>query len=1052
MEFWEFLLQKEGDRSWLPLESCESEILEGRYRIMARSGQSNIPVEIRISYLDLDATPPKRRTHKRTGRVNDQGLVAVMPFTQLRVGKWDIRCSGHGSGESNTPWTHSVQLQVLEEQAHYVYDFDPELESDLSDLEAELNPTFTEEQTPDIASQPSTLGDSTQNESELGKLELSKPKLGEPDSIEENLGEPQQGELNSSVLDLHGLEAVELEASELKEDISNDAGSNRPTEAIAPDQPEQTDLQPTDTDELSDPLNPTGSEEPPDSLIDDLDALLNIGQIDSGSSDELPKEPSSELLDEERDSRSERLRQRPSTPDQSLGFPNDLSLDLSTLSPDIQDDIAEIFQTVDAMAEDILSAMTKQLDAMSELEIGPEINPEIDPEIDHSETVLEIAQTDDSAVPSDAARGDSSIPIPPAPAPETESGRGLNAIGSLSFRLSLSQDAFSLQRGRPLVISGQVECAGDDPLTEAMSAQLVVRLIHPQTGQSLIEDIQPIALSSPVHPPVPFQVLLGPVRLDTLTQTHLLLGEVRLSMRDADTSAAMQPLTLATQAFVVTVELDELLGAIAQPQSSSPAAVDPPLAFVEPEEEPAGTSQDDSSPPAPRPFRIAEEHTLPPKLNDNPVSVPKSRPPLDLPTFVKSDTPIAASLFSPEELAKLAAGQSLDRSENAESEDASSTAPSGVTAPSDVEAEKPPTDSIDNSEPDGSEFDGFEFDNSESDGLELDESDSNKSEFGRSDIDSEIDITSFDKQDAAVDAEAAIPAADLQTDSPQPSDLQASRMESEVSESELTDSEPPEPNPPSELDGPDELEAAAVEVTETRDRNATHALDDAAFHNLAHQFIPDYSETVESAASLEPAPPQGATSEAPFSPDPIDEQDVTADAPFFADDFDADPRSVQASSAPSTPTRSAPETPTDTQPDTVPSSPERGEPVLPEHIAIPIPHLEIAEEELVAGSPVRMVITLPRLAPRIFVKLWVQDRQTRTLLDGPRWIADFYPDDQGQLEARTQLTLPLGCVEVRVEAIAIEVLTQRESHKAVLDRAVVPPDLPAITFDDLTQL
>jgi len=34
MQSWEFLLQKEGDRVWLPLESPDVEILEGRYRVI----------------------------------------------------------------------------------------------------------------------------------------------------------------------------------------------------------------------------------------------------------------------------------------------------------------------------------------------------------------------------------------------------------------------------------------------------------------------------------------------------------------------------------------------------------------------------------------------------------------------------------------------------------------------------------------------------------------------------------------------------------------------------------------------------------------------------------------------------------------------------------------------------------------------------------------------------------------------------------------------------------------------------------------------------------
>lgn len=122
---------------------------------------------------------------------------------------------------------------------------------------------------------------------------------------------------------------------------------------------------------------------------------------------------------------------------------------------------------------------------------------------------------------------------------------------------------------------------------------------------------------------------------------------------------------------------------------------------------------------------------------------------------------------------------------------------------------------------------------------------------------------------------------------------------------------------------------------------------------------------------------------------------------------------------------------------------------LPDDVAVPIPDLQVIAEELVAGQSINIRIRLPDLSPRIYVKLWLTDRQTRSLLDGPRWLVDFLPNGRGTLEAFTQITVPLGCLEVRFEAIAVEVQTQRESHKATVDRSVVPPDLPTLSMDDL---
>ncbi|AFY83662.1 hypothetical protein Oscil6304_4133 [Oscillatoria acuminata PCC 6304] len=92
MEEWEFLIQKEGDRSWLSVESPEVEILEGRYRMVARCSRTNVPVEIRAIYQSSEEFPPKRRMQKRGTRTNAEGLMVVIPFTRLKPGFWDFTC------------------------------------------------------------------------------------------------------------------------------------------------------------------------------------------------------------------------------------------------------------------------------------------------------------------------------------------------------------------------------------------------------------------------------------------------------------------------------------------------------------------------------------------------------------------------------------------------------------------------------------------------------------------------------------------------------------------------------------------------------------------------------------------------------------------------------------------------------------------------------------------------------------------------------------------------------------------------------------------------
>ena len=114
MEYWEFLLQQEGDRSWLPLESPTVEILEGRYRVVARSNRSNTNVEVRLIHKATHEFPPKRRVQKRQNRTNPDGLMVVIPFTSLKPGLWEVRCSGDLMSDlMGDSWVYSIQLQVL---------------------------------------------------------------------------------------------------------------------------------------------------------------------------------------------------------------------------------------------------------------------------------------------------------------------------------------------------------------------------------------------------------------------------------------------------------------------------------------------------------------------------------------------------------------------------------------------------------------------------------------------------------------------------------------------------------------------------------------------------------------------------------------------------------------------------------------------------------------------------------------------------------------------------------------------------------------------------
>lgn len=124
--------------------------------------------------------------------------------------------------------------------------------------------------------------------------------------------------------------------------------------------------------------------------------------------------------------------------------------------------------------------------------------------------------------------------------------------------------------------------------------------------------------------------------------------------------------------------------------------------------------------------------------------------------------------------------------------------------------------------------------------------------------------------------------------------------------------------------------------------------------------------------------------------------------------------------------------------------PSLNEPPLPEpfqrpEIAIPVPELQLLVLPQPTATHLEVQIRLPVSSLRLAVKVWLYDSQSRRRASPLCLVTDFQASDRPELQAITQVLLPLNRNLLQLEAIAFDLLSQQESRKAVL-----PLNLPTL--------
>jgi hypothetical protein len=109
MTYWEFLIQREDDRSWKTLTSPNLQIVEGKYRIIANTSAIDATVRTQVFY-HTESEPPQL-SQSRSQSISPEGVLVVLPFTHLQAGMWHFKCNV-GISENNE-FCQPLKLRVL---------------------------------------------------------------------------------------------------------------------------------------------------------------------------------------------------------------------------------------------------------------------------------------------------------------------------------------------------------------------------------------------------------------------------------------------------------------------------------------------------------------------------------------------------------------------------------------------------------------------------------------------------------------------------------------------------------------------------------------------------------------------------------------------------------------------------------------------------------------------------------------------------------------------------------------------------------------------------
>ncbi|MEM8639677.1 MAG: hypothetical protein AAGG51_12795 [Cyanobacteria bacterium P01_G01_bin.54] len=1043
METWEFLLQKQGTRSWLPLQTRKVSLGTGHYRLVAQGCPPSIDVEIQVFYQTFDTQNPQRRSQKRVGRTSEEGLIVIVPFTELRPGLWELQISSpQVRALWGTDWQDVLQIKVKPAPT-------------TPTTPTAVSPTAAK--TPIPAAQMTPAPDNIPRQQRAAayqpRFSLAEPAPIPPETNPAILLEPptvaHQATVSLPPPGVSDQEAQPWLANLPPLALIDTEQASTDPEAVAPPLSEPPSSQPSLPAALAEPPRAEAS---PSSTADKTTTALRREQSVIALTPEIL---AADAVGFEPPQAAE-----PETSPAALPLESELAPELTNnphalLEQSIQS-LEQILQQVNEPGEATIPASSPP-----SLRTTPPERPK--PEAAAVSSLADVLETQPviptpaAAVdlPSSAAAAEKAVAavdlatgaIAPEIAPEqtllplslpTSSLTPTALPSLLPLEITLAEDTFIRHRNEPILISGHVDVQTDaqaeasspvsSRLDQGFSGFLHYELRDPQTQAELLTVEQPLQDATL---PLVFNYLLD---VPTAYATRLVLGEVRLTITDpvlAPPPDADRP--LAQQTFSITAGLADLLDTVRQNPTMPvepaplPSLRMPSLRMPTTDATPAlaGQSWQPEDPHSTPPT------VLPPKL---PQSQAGSRKLPELPSFGNPPPAASAAKILPWGLP--------------EQQSASASPQDGASVPGEwVLGEFMPEDTVGDAAAAGAALE-----TSPSTPLEA---------TPHSTVSSPDHPDVLAPSVAAVNLERYQPIPELSVAWDKP--VEPPIVESPIVDPSLAAIDPSPELTPSE---PTSTEPDAFEALQLGDRfrqqlsslaadplaaaSANTAANAPAASSPATVGMPTEESRLESDWPMQEFvvddEPDDALEQPTLSSTALTPRQYDASGLPYPQQFQSIFESNGSSSdidwlSPDNPPPAAlvqttGQTQMQTTIQTANAMPTSSTPPLPPAT----PALILPQGELIAGDLALVRVTLKAQPGLVYVKLWVKDCETRQLLDGPRAFVDFETIAPGELETMTQVVVPLGSPAIQFEAIAIDVTTGQESRKASCERAVVPPD------------